>query len=83
MMAAGMQLVTLLVIGRTAGGEAFATSYEVIAPDAEAAARLAFADMAKRDEKPLDVEDAEVRPLANPLLEPGVRFRAGRRFYET
>lgn len=58
----------------------FHVMYEVIAPDAEQAARLALADMAARNEKAVDVEHAEVTPVRNPLATPGVRFRTGRRY---
>jgi hypothetical protein len=76
-----LQRWTLLLRAEDAA-RVFHVSYEVIAPDVEEAARYALADLAARGEKALDVEHAEAAEIANPLAQPGVRFRTGRSFFE-
>jgi hypothetical protein len=74
-----LKTFTILIRARDAQDD-FHVMYEVIAPDAEQAARFALADMAARSEKALDVEHVEYTPVRNPLATPGVRFRTGRRY---
>lgn len=76
-----LKLYTLLLLAAQ-GERRFHVSYEVIAADEENAGRLAIADLVLRGEKAIDIEHAEVSRIANPLAQPGVRFRAGRRYFD-
>lgn len=75
-----LSLYTLGVEGEHQG-KGFYVSYEVIAANEEDAARLVFADMVARGERPVDVDHAEVVSVATPMAAPGVRFRTGRTMY--
>jgi hypothetical protein len=77
-----LRLYTLLMLAE-ADARSFYVSYEVIAADEADAARFAIGDLVARGEKALDVEHAEVVAIANPMAQPGVRFRTGRAYFET
>lgn len=75
-----LRVYTLLFTAEGRKGR-FAVSYEVVAQDAEEAARLAKADFAARDERVLEIDRAESFPVGNPLTPKGVLMRVGCRYF--